>query len=116
MKFWIEKIPGFIYEANYEKYYQPTVLFSNTPDTDGLTGWTQSGGWSNTSSDAYSNFWFAESNTSNELLTMSGLFLSNMNVWQLSGFVAGSDVRPNLSSTFKHKVISPDEPPPSYLE
>lgn len=45
---------GVIYEANYEKYYQPTILFSNTPDTDGLTGWSQSGGWSTTTSDAYS--------------------------------------------------------------
>lgn len=42
------------YDANFEKYYQPTVLFSHDPDTDGLTGWTQSGGWNNSSVDAYS--------------------------------------------------------------
>ncbi|MCF6278823.1 MAG: T9SS type A sorting domain-containing protein [Flavobacteriaceae bacterium] len=42
------------YDANFEKYYQPTVLFSHNPDIDGLTGWTQSGGWNNSSADAYS--------------------------------------------------------------
>ncbi|SDS14311.1 Fibronectin type III domain-containing protein [Formosa sp. Hel1_31_208] len=45
---------GVIYEANYEKYYQPTLLFDHDPDATGLTGWTQVGGWNNTSSDAYS--------------------------------------------------------------
>ncbi len=46
---------GIIYEANYEKYYAPTLLFNHIPDTNGLTGWTQVGGWINTTSDAYSN-------------------------------------------------------------
>ncbi|MBI9040831.1 M14 family zinc carboxypeptidase [Lutibacter sp.] len=46
---------GIIYEANFEKYYQPTVLFNHIPDTNGLTGWTQSGGWINSTADAYSN-------------------------------------------------------------
>ncbi len=45
---------GIIYEVDFEKYYQPTLLFDHDPDTDGLTGWTQSGGWNNTSADAYS--------------------------------------------------------------
>ena len=45
---------GIIYEADFEKYYQPTLLFNHTPDTNGLTGWTQSGGWINTTADAYS--------------------------------------------------------------
>ncbi|MEH6536950.1 MAG: M14 family zinc carboxypeptidase, partial [Psychroserpens sp.] len=49
---------GIIYEVNYEKYYQPiatvTPLFDHDPDATGLTGWTQSGGWINTTSDAYS--------------------------------------------------------------
>jgi hypothetical protein len=45
---------GIIYEANFEKYYQPTLLFNHIPDTDGLTGWTQSGGWINSTADAYS--------------------------------------------------------------
>ncbi|MEL0643342.1 M14 family zinc carboxypeptidase [Olleya sp. Ti.3.14] len=40
---------GVIYEAEYTKYYQPTILFQNSPDTDGLNGWTQSGSWSITS-------------------------------------------------------------------
>ncbi|WP_369993796.1 M14 family zinc carboxypeptidase [Winogradskyella sp.] len=44
---------GIFYEVNIEKYYQPNVLFSHNPDTDGLTGWTNSG-WNNTSVDAYS--------------------------------------------------------------
>ncbi|SFJ35996.1 M14 family zinc carboxypeptidase, partial [Olleya namhaensis] len=45
---------GVIYEANYEKHYQPTLLFDHQPDTNGLTGWTQTGGWNNTTTDAYS--------------------------------------------------------------
>ena len=45
---------GIIYEANYEKHYQPTLLFDHQPDTNGLTGWTQTGGWNNTTTDAYS--------------------------------------------------------------
>jgi len=44
---------GIFYEVNIEKYYQPTVIFSHNPDTDGLTGWTNSG-WNNTTVDAYS--------------------------------------------------------------
>lgn len=44
---------GVFYNVNVEKFYQPTVLFSHNPDTDGLTGWTSSG-WNNTSVDAYS--------------------------------------------------------------
>ena len=39
---------GVIYEAVYEKYYQPNILFQHNPDTDGLTGWTQTGGWTTT--------------------------------------------------------------------
>jgi hypothetical protein len=45
---------GVFYEATIEKYYQPTVIFAHNPDTDGLTGWNNSG-WSNTTADAYSN-------------------------------------------------------------
>ncbi|MEO1030109.1 MAG: M14 family zinc carboxypeptidase [Bacteroidota bacterium] len=44
---------GVFYEVNIEKYYQPTLIFSHNPDTDGLTGWTNSG-WNNTTADAYS--------------------------------------------------------------
>ncbi len=41
------------YEANIQKYYQPTVLFNHNPDTDALTNWTTSGGWSTTTTSAY---------------------------------------------------------------
>lgn len=44
---------GIFYEANMDKYYQPSILFSHDADTDGLTGWTNSG-WSNSTADAYS--------------------------------------------------------------
>ncbi|MCP4052911.1 MAG: T9SS type A sorting domain-containing protein [Mesoflavibacter sp.] len=44
---------GVIYDVNYEKYYQPTVLFDHDPDVDGITGWTQSGGWTLSSADTY---------------------------------------------------------------
>jgi len=75
---------GVIYEANYVKYYQPTVLFSNSPDTDGLTGWTQSGGWSTTSSDAYSgstsiNTGTYSTNATKTLTTTSSFDFSNSN-------------------------------------
>ncbi|WGD34160.1 M14 family zinc carboxypeptidase [Olleya sp. YS] len=45
---------GVIYEANFEKYYNPTLMFDHNPDINGISGWTQSGGWNNTSVDAYS--------------------------------------------------------------
>lgn len=44
---------GIFYEANLEKYYQPSVIFFHNADANGLTGWTNSG-WSNSSADAYS--------------------------------------------------------------
>ncbi len=43
-----------LYEANFIKYYQPTVLFSDNPDANLLSKWTQAGGtWVNSTS-AYS--------------------------------------------------------------
>lgn len=45
---------GIFYEATIEKYYQPNIIFSHNPDTNGLTGWNNSG-WSSTTADAYSN-------------------------------------------------------------
>ena len=33
------------YDANFEKYYQPSVLFSDNPDTDLLTNWNTTGTW-----------------------------------------------------------------------
>lgn len=42
-----------LYEANYEKLYNPTVLFNNT-DADVLTKWTSTGGAWVTSTSAYS--------------------------------------------------------------
>ncbi|ULC60696.1 T9SS type A sorting domain-containing protein [Flaviramulus sp. BrNp1-15] len=48
-----------IYRANIVKYYQPTVIFEDNPDTDGLSNWnvsgtTSGGSWSTTTLDAYS--------------------------------------------------------------
>uniref|UniRef100_UPI00262B50F7 M14 family zinc carboxypeptidase n=1 Tax=uncultured Psychroserpens sp. TaxID=255436 RepID=UPI00262B50F7 len=73
---------GVIYEANYEKYYQPTpattLLFDHDPDASGLTGWTQSGGWINTTSDAYSGSNAIStgtySNNANKTLTTTNSF------------------------------------------
>ena len=45
---------GLIYDVNFEKYINPTIMFDHNPDVNGLTGWTESGGWINTSTDAYS--------------------------------------------------------------
>jgi hypothetical protein len=40
-----------LYEANYVKLYNPTVLFNNNPDVDLLTKWTATGtAWVNTTS------------------------------------------------------------------
>ncbi len=33
------------YNVNFEKYYQPTTLLSDNPDSDLLTNWTTSGTW-----------------------------------------------------------------------
>ena len=33
------------YNVNFEKYYQPSVLLSDNPDSDLLTNWTTSGTW-----------------------------------------------------------------------
>ncbi|NNC44869.1 MAG: T9SS type A sorting domain-containing protein [Winogradskyella sp.] len=46
---------GIIYEADYEKYYSPTVLLAHDSDTENLTDeWDQSGGWAESTTDAYS--------------------------------------------------------------
>ena len=44
------------YNVNFEKYYQPTILLSDNPDSDLLTNWTTSGTWtaSNTTGVQYS--------------------------------------------------------------
>ena len=42
-----------IYEAEIEKVYNPTVIFSDNPDTDGLTNWTATGAWNNSSLDGF---------------------------------------------------------------
>ncbi len=33
------------YDANFEKYYQPSLLLNDDPDTDLLTNWTTTGTW-----------------------------------------------------------------------
>lgn len=60
---------GIIYDVNYEKYYQPTVLFDHDPDVDGISGWTQSGGWTTSSTDTYTG--------TNALRTSGGAPYSN---------------------------------------
>src|SRR5690554_1630658 len=42
------------FEANYEKYYQPTVLLSDNPDTDLTSNWSISGSWNATTSSSWS--------------------------------------------------------------
>jgi hypothetical protein len=42
------------YDANFEKYYQPSILFSDNPDVTGTSNWTTSGGWVSTTTDSYS--------------------------------------------------------------
>ena len=46
-----ERLPfdSILYEIELEKIYQPTILFADNPDTDGLSNWTPMGGfWSET--------------------------------------------------------------------
>jgi hypothetical protein len=43
-----------IYSTTIRKIYQPTVLFSDNPDLDGLTNWTPLGGTWSITPDAYS--------------------------------------------------------------
>lgn len=42
------------YETIIEKYYQPTILFADTPDTDNLTNWNVSGTWTTSTARAWS--------------------------------------------------------------
>ncbi len=44
---------GVIYEANFEKYYNPTVLFQDNPDVQGITNWNSSGTWTTVTSGAW---------------------------------------------------------------
>ncbi|WP_299127065.1 M14 family zinc carboxypeptidase [uncultured Winogradskyella sp.] len=72
---------GVFYNINVEKYYQPSVLFFHDADTDGLTGWNNSG-WNNTGADAYSGSNSLTTgaygnNTNKTLTTTSGYNLSN---------------------------------------
>lgn len=74
---------GIIYEANYEKYYNPTVLLGHDSDTENLTDeWDQTGGWAETSSDAYSgtvaiNTGTYSSNATKTLTTKNSYDFSN---------------------------------------
>ena len=44
-----------MYQANFVKHYQPTVLFQDNPDVTGIGNWTSSGtGTWGTTTDAYS--------------------------------------------------------------
>ncbi|WP_188407875.1 immunoglobulin-like domain-containing protein, partial [Hyunsoonleella pacifica] len=43
-----------LYQANYVKYYQASVLFADDPDVTGTSNWTTSGGSWGTTTDAYS--------------------------------------------------------------
>ena len=43
-----------LYEANITKYYNPSTIISDNPDSDALSNWTQSGGSWDTTNDAYS--------------------------------------------------------------
>ncbi len=43
-----------MYRANILKIYNPSVLFTDNPDTDNLTNWTASGGTWGTTTDSYS--------------------------------------------------------------
>ncbi len=67
-----------LYEANIVKKYTPIVLFTDNPDSDNLTNWTQSGTWY-TTSDAYSGTTaitstnsFPYSNSDSKQLQMNG--------------------------------------------
>ncbi|MBO6943832.1 MAG: HYR domain-containing protein, partial [Psychroserpens sp.] len=79
---------GVIYSVNYEKYYQPTLLFDHDPDASGLTGWSTSGTWavenssSNNGFDVYSGSGAISSgsypnNTTKTLTTTNSYDFSN---------------------------------------
>lgn len=76
-----------LYETNYVKYYNPTVVFSHNPDVSGLTGWTAAGGAWVTTSDAFSG--------SSAITDANGSYANNLNktLTTTSGY--------NLSSTGK---------------
>ncbi|WP_179345844.1 M14 family zinc carboxypeptidase [Winogradskyella ursingii] len=101
---------GVIYEANYEKYYQPTVLFSHNPDTDGLTGWSQSGGWATTTSDAYSGSTSINTGTystnANKTLTTTNSFDFSNSAEVAIQFYSKWDIERNYD--FVEVLASPD--------
>ena len=74
-----------IYQANYVKYYQSSVLFQDNPDVTGTSNWTSSGGSWGTTSDSYSGSAAitdspsgAYSNNENKSITLnSGIDLSS---------------------------------------
>ncbi|NQX77436.1 M14 family metallopeptidase, partial [Gilvibacter sp.] len=72
-----------IYEAEIEKVYNPTVLFSDNPDTDSLTNWTATGAWNNSSLNGFtgtrslrSSSTIPYTNSSNGTLTSGVIDLS----------------------------------------
>ncbi|AXT18520.1 T9SS C-terminal target domain-containing protein [Flavobacteriaceae bacterium AU392] len=70
------------YDANFEKIYQPNIIFSDNPDTDGLSNWTVSGGnWVTSTTNPFSGTTAIKSgstvpyaNNANSTLTSAGTF------------------------------------------
>ena len=76
---------GIIYEANFEKYYQPTVLFIDNPDVTGLTNWNSSGTWSAVTSGAWSGTSIKDGSGTPPYASSSTKTLTTSNSYDFSG-------------------------------
>ncbi|WP_422090411.1 M14 family zinc carboxypeptidase [Tenacibaculum ovolyticum] len=74
---------GVFYDANFEKYYNPTVLLSDSPDTDGLSNWNNNG-WVSSTTDAFSGNTALRSNSTSPYPNNSTKTLTSKNSYDLS--------------------------------
>ena len=79
---------GVFYEANFDKYYQPTLLLNDNPDNNSLTtNWVSSANWLVTSTSAFTGSKSIKNssavpyanNSNTTLTTKTGVDLSNSN-------------------------------------
>lgn len=73
------------YDVDFEKYYQPNLLFVDNPDLNGTSNWTTSGGWVTTTVDAYSGTTSIKDGTAIPYANSSTKTLTTSNTYDLSG-------------------------------
>lgn len=75
-----------IYEATFEKYYNPTVIFEDNPDTDiSMANWVETSNWSNSTVSSWSGSRSIKAGSSIPYLTNISNTLTTTNSYNLSG-------------------------------